>query len=496
MQRSITLAKLVTALLCASVAVGMAMAQSGRLDFADKVRLVNCDPSTPKPCFRVKFNVVDAQGAPLNVDLPPNRDLRGKLKVYLGNQEIDPFFAVSQSGDKQAVRGRIALILVDISGSMNRVLPTGITRFETAKAALAQFLQGFDSSVDRVAIVPFESHNVEAGIRAAQFATHSADALAQIDALPIPAPRNNTALYSALVYGLQVLSDQTTNVANNSGASAPESLLVLMTDGKNEVFKGDDPGLLDGPGGLQEAANAARASGVQVIAVGFGEPGSVDESALRQLSTKSYMANDLEKLTQAFTFARTLLTNRIVATLASPWDDRASLEGKTLQVKGVLTLSGGKQFESDQHIWAAPQMGVPTFEGKCDTAELKAALPVTPASTSLLTMLRPVLVFVGLGTVLLILWFWVPRLVWPEQYIGTFPTGRDSGGMRWANMSRARPGSEDRGRPSQQAPPGFQTRKAGGPQAPRAPADRTVVRPDVDFSRSRLQKRPPGDRDY
>ncbi len=489
-------AKAVAVFMGMSLVSVIATAQTGHLDFADKVRLVNCDPSTPKPCFRVKFNVVDAQGAPLNVDLPPNRDLRGKLKVYVDNQEIDPFFAVSQSGDKQAVRGRIALILVDISGSMNHVLPTGITRFETAKAALAQFLQGFDSSVDRVAIVPFESHNVAAQIRAAQFATNSTDALAQINALPTPALKNNTALYSALVYGLQVLSDQTASLSSTSGASSPESLLILMTDGKNEVLKGDDAGLLDGPEGLQQAVSAAKASGVQVIGVGFGDAGSVDESALRQMSTKSYLANDLEKLTQAFTFARTLLTNRIVATFMSPWDDRASLGGRTLEVKGILTLPGGKQFESEPHVWAAPQIGIPTFDGKCDTAELKAALPVAPASTSLISILRPILVFVGLGTALLILWFWVPRLVWPEQYIGDFPTG-GSGGMRWANMSRARQvPDEDRGGPMRQAPPGFQTRKGGGPQAPRAPSDRTVVRPDVDFSRSRLQKRPPGNRDY
>ncbi len=495
MRKFIASARMLLPLLGICLAWGAATAQSGHLDFADKVRLVNCDPSTPKPCFRVKFNVVDAQGAPLNVDLPPNKDLRGKLKVYLDNQEIDPFYAVSQSRDKQTVRGRIALILVDISGSMNHKLPTGLTRFETAKAALTQFLQGFDSSVDRIAIVPFESHDVESRIRSAQFATTSAQALEQIEALPAPGLTNNTALYSAVVDGLQVLADQTAT-ASASSASAPESLLVVMTDGKNEVLKGDDFGLLDGFAGQQQAGNAVRTSGVQVIAVGFGDPQSIDESALRAVSTKSYMADDLEKLTQAFTFARTLLTNRLVATFASPWDDRASLGGKTLQVKGILTLPGGKQFASEERTWAAPQMGIPTFDGKCETAELKAALPVVPASTSLLSTLRPVLVFIGLGTTLLILWFWVPRLVWPEQYIGTFPTRGDSGGMRWASMSRARRApDEERGR-SHQAPPGFQTRKGGGPQAPRAPSDRTVIRPDLDFSKSRLQKRPPGDRDY
>src|SRR5882724_12452453 len=136
MQKLISLAKVAGVLLSASLACGITFAQSGKLDFADKIRLVSCEPSTGKPCFRVKFNVVDAQGSPLNINLPPNKDLRGKLKVYLDNQEIDPFFAVAQSGDTQAVRGRIALILVDISGSMNHILPSGRTRFETAQAAL------------------------------------------------------------------------------------------------------------------------------------------------------------------------------------------------------------------------------------------------------------------------------------------------------------------------------------------------------------------------
>ncbi len=354
MRRFISWAKLVCVLLTVGLARDAAWAQSGQLDFADKVRLVSCEPSTGKPCFRVKFNVVDAQGSPLNVNFPPNKDLRGKLKVYLDNQEIDPFFAVSQSGDTQTVRGRIALVLVDVSGSMNLKLPSGRTRFETAQSALAQFLQGFDHSVDRVAIVPFESHDVEGRIRAAEFANTSAQASAQISALPSPGPNNNTALYSAVVFGLQVLADQAGSSSKASGASSPESLLVIMTDGKNEILKGDDPGLLDGPAGLKDAANAARTSGVQVIAVGFGDPGSIDKSALDQIGTKAYMANDLEKLTQAFTFARALLTNRIVATFPSPWDDRASLEGRTLQIKATLAVPGGKQFESEERAWMAP----------------------------------------------------------------------------------------------------------------------------------------------
>lgn len=481
--RAISILWLVTAALFGTA---MSRAQSGRLDFADRVRLVSCDPSTTKPCFRTAFNAVDAQGSPLDLNLPPAKDLHRQMKIKLDNQEIDPFFAVSQTGQTKALRGRLALILVDISGSMNKALPLGRTRFQTAQEALEQFLEGFDSSVDRLAVVPFESHNVASQIQAAQFANTKADALLQIQALATPQPRNNTALYSAVVLGLQVLAQEAGNAAGS-----PETLLIVMTDGKNEVYKGDDVGLLDGPAGLQQAASAVQASGTQVIGIGFGDPASIDAAALRQLSTKFYMAEDLNRLKQAFSFARTLQTNRIVATFAAPVDDRTSLEGRTYHIRATLNLFDGRHLESGEKIWAAPEMSVPSFDGKCDTGELKAALQVLPTSGNWLTMLRPVLVFFILGTLLLGLWFWVPRLVWPEQYIGTFTT-QGGGSMRWADKSQV--WSKSRAaRPSRQAPPGFETRKGGGAAPPRVPGDRTVVQPD--FSKSRLQRRPE-DRDY
>jgi von Willebrand factor type A domain len=454
--------------------------QSGRLDFADRIRLVSCDPSTSKPCFRAAFNSVDAQGAPVDLNFAPGKDLHGQIKIILENQEIDPFFAISQTGNSKAPRGRLALILVDVSGSMNLRLPSGSTRFQTAQQALNQFLEGFDSSVDRVAIVPFESHNVARQIQAAQFATNKAGALQQTQALVKPQPKNNTALYSAVVLALQVLAREA-----GSGGSSPETLLIVMTDGKNEVYKGDDDGLLDGPSGLQQASAAVQASGSQVIGIGFGDPASIDAAALRQLSTKFYMADSLDRLKEAFTFARTLQTNRIVVTFAAPVDDRTSLEGKTYHVNAVLNLPDGKRLESGEKIWAAPEMSVPSYDGRCDTAELKAALQI-PTSGNWLSLLRPVLVFLGLGTLLLVAWFWVPRLVWPEQYIGTFTT-QGGGSMRWASNSEV--WSKSRAaRPSRPAPPGFETRKRGAAPPPRVPGERTVVQPD--FSKSRLQRRP------
>lgn len=474
------------ALACAAavVASGFAQAQSGSLEFADRIRLLSCDPATTKPCFQVKFNVVDDKGAPLNLNFPPNKDLRGQLKITLDNQPIDPFFAVAQSDNAKALRGRIALILVDISGSMDKMLVSGRTRFQTAQEALQQFLEGFDPSVDRVAIVPFESHHVADTINSAQFAASKADALNQIQSLSTPGPKNNTALYSAVVLGLQVLAREAASSSGN-----PETLLIVMTDGKNEVYKGDDTGLLDGPQGLEDASKFVQSSGIQVIGIGFGDPGQIDEAALRQLSTKYYMASDLSKLKEIFAIARTLLTNRILATFAAPWNDRSSLEGRSLPIQADLVLPSGQHLQSAVRSWMAPQIGVPTFDGKCDTQELEAALRLAPASRDLLATLRPVLVFFGMGTLLLVLWFWVPRLVWPEQYIGTFPTRTAS--IKWGNKTQL--WSKSAVRPTRPAPPGFGIQR-GAAAPPRAAGDRTIVQPD--FSKSRLQKRPSADRDY
>jgi len=461
-----------------------AFAQSGRLDPAEPPRLLNCQPSTNRPAFRVRFNLVGPDGSPLPVSFG-SQVLRDHLKIFVDERPLTPFAVSAHGAESKSSRGRIALILVDISGSMNRTLASGGSRFQAAQAALTQFVQSFDEASDQAAIVPFESHNVVAQIRSATFAKTKAQALDQIAGLPAPKPRNNTAIYSSVVAGVEVLSDRLRAASAAASGGAPETLLVIMTDGKNEILPGDDPGLLDGPSGLARAADAVKASGLQAIAIGFGDPGSVDEAALGRISTRSFMATDSEKLKQAFTIAHTLLTDRIAATFYSPFEDRASLEGRTLKIRASLQMAGGKQFDSSDETWAAPQMGVPTFDDRCDTEELRAALRPDGPTTGWMSTVRPLLVFAGIATVLLVLWFWLPRLVWPEQYIGALPTPSRG---RWAEASKVSPGAPYS--PVRQAPAGFEAAH-GAAHAPRGAADRTVVGPEADFSRSRLHRYPP-----
>ena len=376
----------------------------------------------------------------------------------------------------------MALILIDISGSMNRVLSTGQTRFDAAKSALEHFLTGFQDGTDEVAIVAFESHNVVPPIKAAKFASTKDEALRQVNDLPAPKPKNNTGLYTAVDVGLDVLKEKLANTGG--GAGAPEGLLVVMTDGANEVLKGDDPGLLNGDEGLDLVAGRVTASGLKVVGVGFGDVSQIDEKALSRLSTKYYMASDLEGLKKIFTMTRTVLRNRVQAMFASPWPDRASLAGRSMRVTVRLKLPTGETLTSKEKIWETPQVGVPLAEGKCEAPELLAAIHLNPPSGGgWMALLRPVLVFAGLGVLILILWFWVPRLVWPEQYIGIVPST-----ARWAEQAQPGPGAV---RPAGPAPPGFGGPGAGGVRPPaRAPMDKTVLYPRPDMTRTRLEVRP------
>ena len=78
------------------------------------------------------------------------------------------------------------LLVVDISGSMTRTLGDRRSKYEAAKEAVNRFLQHFRDGVDHIAIVPFESHQVAARIKAGRFVSTKAEALQQVEELPRP----------------------------------------------------------------------------------------------------------------------------------------------------------------------------------------------------------------------------------------------------------------------------------------------------------------------
>ncbi len=48
-----------------------AYAQTAALDFLAKPALIECEPESGEPCFRMKVGFLDETGKPLNVQLPP-----------------------------------------------------------------------------------------------------------------------------------------------------------------------------------------------------------------------------------------------------------------------------------------------------------------------------------------------------------------------------------------------------------------------------------------
>jgi Ca-activated chloride channel family protein len=463
------------ALLTAIVALAApARAESGRFEFADDIRMLNCEPASTIPCFRMKLNTVDARGNPIAPSMPTSQDLTKVLKVSVDGVPIEPFYAVAtQGGQQAAVKGRVVLLVMDISGSMKAAAGPGATRWDAARAAALEFLSSFQPGIDRIAIVPFASKNVEIGIRAAKFATTVEEAQRQVNSLPPPQADGNTALYSAVDFGIDVLAAE----AEKSHGDA-EVLLVVMTDGKNDLHADDDSGLLEGEDGLNLVASKVQRADFQIITVGFGNPSEIDTAALQKLGTRSYVVSDAKELKRVFNLARTLLLDRIQATFASPFKDRASLAGRSIRIKASMALPDGSTFDSGEFVWAAPQMATPTYEGKCDPAEMKALItkPVGPISN--LSLFRPVLVFVGIGLMLLILWFGVPRLIWADQYRRDFPPAPQ---QRWS--AKAAPVQGETAF-DKKAPPGF----GGRGQAPeRRPMDATVYQPRTDSgTRTRL----------
>ena len=151
--------------------------------------------------------------------------------------------------------------------------------------------------------------------------------------------------------------------------------------------------------------------------------------------------------------------------------------------KASILLPNRLRLDSNEAVFGTPQMGLPLFSGKAGVEEL-AALNAQMKSNEVgwLTLLRPVFVFLGLGGMLVVAWFWVPRLVWPGQYIGSMAAMRPAG--KWASPSR--PGQRAVQGAPKNLPRGFEPGKTGPGQ--RTPQDATVVQPSSESGKIRLHR--------
>ena len=460
------------AALLGAIALAQPPAGTKTLKVVEPLRIEDCSPVTPTPCFFTTVAPVDANGLPTAVALPPKDSLLEAVKLEVNGIETSPFYVTTGSGPAGSLRRSIVLIEIDISGSMNERSAGSVSRFAAAKSAITNYLQSSQEGINRVAIVPFESHQVVSTIQSAVFSTRRSDLIAQVDALPSPSAKNNTALYQAVFTGIETLERE---VARSGRPGDVDARLIVMTDGKNEVLRGDDPNLLTGPLGLEQASAKVRASGLDIVGIGFGEPSAIDQPALARLSKRYFLTQDAAGLSRILRSTETLSPAQLTIGFLSPWPDRQSLAARDVATAALLTLPDGNVLRSGPAEWHAPAVGMPLFRAHAGNEEMQALIRrAPPASTGWSTLLRGILVLFGSSALLLLLWFWVPRLIWRD---GVLPPAQ-----RWSKSAPVQ-ASGAQVRPSK-APAGF---SAAGEKvvSPRSPGQVTQVQPRGEFSHTR-----------
>jgi Mg-chelatase subunit ChlD len=296
------------------------------------------------------------------------------------------------------------LVLVDISGSMKG---QGI---ELTRSALRTFMSELPRGSVRIAVAPFASKNLAPQIRAVRF-TDPQRALAQVDALP--QPEGNTGLYSAVEIGSEVVK----GALQNSPKDAWSALLVI-TDGRNDVRAGDDPGLLSGLAGRAAAVNAVESSGSYVWLVGIGDaPDGVDLQALAGTHGERYLvAEDPLLLHRVFTGIRDALFTTRALTYPAPTWARARL------ARGIfpMTVSRGDGrgccAAAVAGRWTPPLYALPAFSGVADSGTATAQA-ITSFEQGEARVKSNVLVFGFFALVALILWFVLPGMLWPDESV-------------------------------------------------------------------------------
>jgi hypothetical protein len=469
----------------ATIASAQQPVKPSRLLLTSPPQLVDCAPVMQSPCMSATVTPGDLAGKAVPFTLPPASQLAGTFNLQGSFGDAKPFYASSGTGPDVSQHTNVVLMIVDISGSMNQPMAGSSSRFEALKGAIAQFLAGMQEGSDRVAIVPFESHNVVPTIRSAVFTTHRADALAQLNALPAPGPKNNTALYQAVFSGVDALQGELTSL-QHEGATASELQphLIVMTDGKNEVAAGDDPLLLNGDLGLQQAVAQVQASHLDTIGIGFGDQNDIDVAALQKLSKRFFYASDATQLLAALHVSRSATSHSIQITWPLSEANRVALMGRDQVWTPRMQLEDGSVLIGDPLRLIVPATNAPNYDRVASPEELRALIATHPPATSgWSSVLVHLLLYVGAAALLLILWFWVPRLIWGEQYSSSVPDRS----RRWSSeRSGVTSASGVQVRSTSNLPAGFTPELETASPLRRSAAQTTQVQPRGEASRTRL----------
>src|SRR5215510_13384982 len=429
---------------------------------AERVELLALDENDPRPYFHAELKFAD----PDQVKLPGRaEDLQKRIKVREASslfiregKDFTPFKV-----SNRATEGKLdVMMLFDLSGSMITGSLGGRTRLDAAKDAARVLVEKFRDG-DRIAVAPFESHDVRKRIEDAVFAKTPEAAEAQINSLQ--ARRDgNTALYNATIFALNRLQRLKKEEAGR------QYMLVILTDGKNDVREGDDPETLQRKDDLDGVVKKLYETNIQTFAIGVGD--AIDADALKQMvfpqeNGEQYSkADDTRSLAKFLAGAKQSLNEQIgilFFTRRRDYHDLKSLNFR-VQIKTLdeKILQGVIPWNCRAAAGCAPDRTMEREEMRLATESVEAPQPPPEQWKELLWLL---LTFSLALAILAGVWWGIPKIVWPVTPLPHIPV---RGG---AKLPPSRSVSKSRVAP----PAPGESGRAGGSARPRQGFEETRI---------------------
>ena len=131
-----------------------------------------------------------------------------------------------------------------------------------------------------------------------------------------------------------------------------------------------------------------------------------------------------------------------------------------------------------------PATNSPVFQRKASPEELRALIGIHPAPTAGWSIvLVHGLLYLSAAALLLMLWFWLPRLIWGDRYSGAVPQRE----QRWTgDKSTVKSATGMQVRSAATLPKGFYADAESANPLQRSAAQTTQIQPRGEFSKTRL----------
>jgi uncharacterized protein YlxP (DUF503 family) len=436
--QSLTMLLCLTALTCFGCRAEKTETSQYQVRKADRVELIELIESDHRPAIFAKLQFLSADGTLEKIQLPAKADELKKIIEVTGvksglqrkaKEGFKVIYASAPAKESDSLEKLDVMLLFDVSGSM-AAMEGNSTRFESsvnaARALLRNYKPGF-----RIAIAPFDSHDVKSRIENAPFAESAEQAEAQLNNMrtmfnsrsSAEHKKANTALYNSVSYALDRLG------ARQQKDPARRYSLFVLTDGEDFVKAGDDSQVLDAKVALDVSAEKVRQFKGEVFAIGVGA--GVNPTDLKKLSgdrpndQRYFPVTSPGTLEGVLTKTKESLSENLSIIFLPPYKSYREL-GSEMEFN--LKVTAGNKTYKGVIPWRSQSVTGPVLDGKLseklsleDRNLIFASLGEQTSSLNWQDILKLFGKLAALSLILAGFWFLVPRLIWPGPSLPSLP---------------------------------------------------------------------------